>query len=85
MLLKSKSYQKRVKKEKEVQQKLEKEKESKSDGETKPKEKNKTLKQDKEFDTSLDKTISQMREKRKQGIAGAGGQAASFGESVLCR
>ena len=80
--LKSKSYQKRVKKEKEVQQKLEKEKESKSDGETKPKEKNKTLKQDKEFDTSLDKTISQMREKRKQGIAGAGGQAASFGESV---
>ena len=80
--LKSKSYKKIVKKEKEVQQKLEKEKESKSDGETKPKEKNKTLKQDKEFDTSLDKTISQMREKRKQGIAGAGGQAASFGESV---
>jgi hypothetical protein len=41
-----------------------------------------TAQADEKFDTSLDKTISQMREKRKQGIAGAGGQAASFGESV---
>ena len=36
----------------------------------------------KEFNNSLDSSISDLRQKRKEGIAGAGGAAASYGESI---
>ena len=41
-----------------------------------------TEEEKKEFNNSLDTSISDIREKRKNGIAGAGGAAASYGESI---
>lgn len=61
-------------------------KKKKEDGEEESKEGNISSSQSeeekKEFNNSLDTSISDIREKRKTGIAGAGGAAASYGESI---
>ena len=74
--LKDPSYQDLVKKEKETQEKIAAEKNGKTD---KTKESSPS---EEEFNKSFDTSISELREKRRKGIAGAGGAVASFGESL---
>lgn len=72
------SYQKnRVSKEIETQEKLDGE-----DGDSNQITDSTTEEEKEEFNKSLNASVSELREKRRIGEAGAGGAAASFGESV---